>query len=825
MMTTQACPNCGTQHDIRVYVSGQKVTCRCGIRFEVRRGDSAGAAGALRNTVVPGGSGVFERQSRVGPAVTVVPGSGVQASSMAANGASRPAENITFVPGGEPLGVAAPASVIASRQLTPASGIAASASVVASRQVTPASGDAAPASMEVSRQETPASDVPESGVARAEAPGQTPLPPSALPLPGVAAPADVASGVALPSDVAGGDVPVAATVVRSSVKTGTGSEHSDVNVHEVSTFLTGKKVELPGFELMEVLGRGGMGEVWLARQQSLGRTVAVKLLPSRLAKDPEFVTRFEKEATALAALNHPHIIQIIDRGVAGENYFFVMEYVEGRSLREAMATGVTPERALKVILSVARAIECAHDKGIIHRDLKPENILLDGRGHVKVADFGLAGIQGPDTRLQLTATAVAMGTLNYMAPEQRRDAKNVDGRADLFSLGVMLYEVLTGELPLGRFKLPSAKVPGLDPRVDAVVERLLETDPEARYAKAGELCAALEAMTSNSSAPGMPVSEVEGRVVPAGARTRSQLSRRVKSGWRRVRAGLSVVGGLALLGFAVRSFLGPVSLHFGKDDRVVIGTNGVQVAPGEKHWPPNTYGEVFASVNMVDAAKPGGPSRFEVGFDKGEEEINVHSGQWRLVEGQLQAIQGGKESDGQRLVPRAYVAHRYFSSNDFRAEVLMNVKPLGKQYPEEPEAQHYGELAFRIKDLQVSAFAIPGAGMRLAWRYFTDGGQEVVGNSALDTDNLVEDEMPLPAHGPYLVRLQMQRMKNGGVLVEAFLNNERFARKLLPGLEDRVGKVALGCRNLECSFDDLKVKGVLESRPKRKVAQGAGGAE
>jgi serine/threonine-protein kinase len=636
----------------------------------------------------------------------------------------------------------------------------------------------------------------------------------------VAAPVEVTSGVALPSDVVGGSAPVEPTMVRSSVKTSSGSAHSDLGDHDLGTFVTSGKVDLPGFELMEMLGRGGMGEVWLARQQSLGRTVAVKLLPPRLAKDPEFVTRFEKEATALAALNHPHIIQIIDRGVAGEHYFFVMEYVEGRSLREAMSAGLTPERGLKILLAVARAIECAHDKGIIHRDLKPENILLDGRGHVKVADFGLAGIRAPDSRLQLTATAVAMGTLNYMAPEQRRDAKNVDGRADLFSIGVMLYEVLTGELPLGRFKPPSAKVPGLDARVDAVVERLLETDPEARYARASELAAALEAMVSATSAPGLSQGDVEGRVVPAGARPATNLSRQVKAGWRRVRAGLSVVGGLALLGLAVRWFVGPVSLHLGQDDKLVIGTQGVKVRPGQKPWPPNTYGEVFASVNVVEAAKPGGPSRVEVGFDAGKEELNVHSGQWTLVDGQLRAVQGGKETNGKRLVPRAYVAHRYFSTNDFRADVVMDVKPLGKEYPEEPDAQHYGELAFRITNLQVSAFAIPEAGMRLAWRYFKEDGEEVVGNSALDTDNLVEDEMPLPRHGPYLVSLRMQRVKNG-VMVEAFLNNQRFARKLLPGLEDRVGKVALGCRNLECTFDDLKVRGVLEARPQRKVAGSA----
>ena len=810
MMMTQTCPNCGTQHDIRVYVSGQKLACRCGIRFEVRRGDSGAAAGA-RNTVVPGASGVFNRPFRSG--MTAVPGSGVHPSSMNLNGATRMEDRVTFVPGSESLGVAAPAQVSSGADVRPVQGLE-RLGVAASAQ---ASGV------------TVVRSVPGSGASGAVSPGapgaaaNEDAPVSEAMLPGVAAPADVTSGVALPFDVLEKDAPVHATVVRPSVAKE--PARSDMDGHDLSTFVTGGKVDLPGFELMEVLGRGGMGEVWLARQQSLGRTVAVKLLPPRLAKDPEFVTRFEKEATALAALNHPHIIQIIDRGVAGEHYYFVMEYVEGRSLREAMAAGLTPEKGLSILLAVARAIECAHDKGIIHRDLKPENILLDGRGHVKVADFGLAGILAPDSRLQLTATAVAMGTLNYMAPEQRRDAKNVDGRADLFSIGVMLYEVLTGELPLGRFKLPSSKVPGLDPRVDGVVERLLETDPAARYAKTGELCRALEAMVSNTSAPGGAQSEVSGRGGEAGARPTSELSRQVKLGWRRVRAGLSVVGGLALLGFAVRGFVGPVSLHLGQDDKVVIGTHGVTVRGGDKAWPPNTYGEVFASANLVEAAKPGGPSRFEVGFDRGEEEINVHSGQWTLVDGQLQAVQGGKETDGQRLVPRAYVAHRYFSTNDFRAEVVMNVKPLGKKYPAEPDAQHYGELAFRIKDLQISAFAIPEAGMRLAWRYFTEDGREVVGNSALDTDNLVEDEMPLPAHGPYLIGLQMQRGKNGGVLVEAYLNNERFARKLLPGLENRVGKVALGCRNLACTFDDLKIRGVLESRPQRRVANGAGGVE
>ncbi|AEI67462.1 serine/threonine-protein kinase [Corallococcus macrosporus] len=737
--TTQACPNCGHQHDIRVYVSGQRVQCRCGIRFEARRGDVS--AELARNTMPPPASGIPERRAP-------------------ANGTSGV---VTAVPHAEPE-----------------------------------------PGIEISLSRVPEPARPAGAVNG---------------LPGVTAPI---SGVALPG-AGDSDAPQDPTLVRSSAKTGAGSARSDLHGHqEDSTFVGAGKVDLPGFELLEMLGRGGMGEVWLARQQSLGRTVAVKLLPPRLAKDPEFVTRFEKEATALAALNHPNIVQIIDRGVAGEHYYFVMEYVEGRSLREAMSAGLPREQGLKFILSVARAIECAHDKGIIHRDLKPENILLDGRGNVKVADFGLAGIRAPDSRLQLTATSVAMGTLNYMAPEQRRDAKNVDGRADLFSLGVILYEVLTGELPLGRFKLPSAKVPGVDPRVDPVVDRLLEQDPHARYEKAADLCAALEAMIATSSGPHQPRADLDGRLVPASARPVRQgaLSRNLRTGWRRVRGGLSLVGGLAVLGLAVRWFVGPVSLQLGEDRRGAAGSNHDRGRPRKPLvLPPNTYGEVFSTMSFAAPAKPGGTSRLELGFNEGEEEINVHSGQWRLVEGELQVVQAGKETNGRRLVPRAYIAQRYFSSNEFAAEVLMDVSPLGPEYAQEADAQHYGELAFRIKDTQISAFAIPDVGMRLAWRYFTPDGREVVGNSAQDTEALVEDEMPLPAHGPYQVRLQLRR-NNSGVLVEAFLNNERFARKLLVGLEDHVAKVALGCRNLSCSFDDLKVRGHLMPRPVRRVAAG-----
>ncbi|HEY0096461.1 MAG TPA: serine/threonine-protein kinase, partial [Archangium sp.] len=393
------------------------------------------------------------------------------------------------------------------------------------------------------------------------------------------------------------------------------------------TFVAGS-AELPGYELVRVLGRGGMGEVWLARQKSLHRMVAVKILPPRLAKDPEFVTRFDKEATALAALNHPNIVQIIDRGVAGEHYYFVMEYVEGRSLRDVMRE-LSPPEALRVAMQVARAIECAHDKDIIHRDLKPENILLDARGHVKVADFGLAGIRRPDSRLQLTATAVAMGTLNYMAPEQRRDAKNVDGRADLFSFGVVLYEMLTGEIPVGRFKLPSERVQGLDARVDEVVARLLENEPEARYPKAAEVCRALEGLVSGTSLP------------PGALREQEQLSpvkRRLSTGWRTVRTGLTVLGGLVVIFAGARRVLGQVTLYESASGKLVLGSWLPRWVDKGRPWPANTDGDVFVASTVEELAD--GRVRLGVDFVAGQEELNAHAGTWKLEKGQLQVIQG-----------------------------------------------------------------------------------------------------------------------------------------------------------------------------------------
>jgi tRNA A-37 threonylcarbamoyl transferase component Bud32 len=256
----------------------------------------------------------------------------------------------------------------------------------------------------------------------------------------------------------------------------------------------------PQLEILDLLGYGGMGAVYKARQKNLDRIVALKIIRPEAADTPAFAERFNREARMLARLNHPHIVAIHDFGEVsvsdpGGNsrpprtlYFFLMEYVDGSNLRQQIRSGeLTPQQALKVVPQICEALQYAHDEGIVHRDIKPENILLDKRGRVKIADFGLAKLAAGSTDdLTLTATHHVLGTVRYMAPEQMEGSHAVDHRADIYSLGVVFYEMLTREVPAGHFEPPSKKVQ-VDVRLDDIVLRALAREPERRYQHASDV--------------------------------------------------------------------------------------------------------------------------------------------------------------------------------------------------------------------------------------------------------------------------------------------------------------------------------------------------
>ena len=286
----------------------------------------------------------------------------------------------------------------------------------------------------------------------------------------------------------------------------------------------------PDLEILELVGRGGMGVVYKARQKRLDRLVALKILAPKISQDPAFAERFAREARAMAMLNHPHVVAVHDFGQADGLYYFIMEFVDGVNLRRLLNAGkLAAEEALAIVPQICEALQYAHDHGVVHRDIKPENLLLDKEGRVKIADFGIAKLTRqtqssghascvePDaadgTRRvpasDLTAAGQIMGTPQYMAPEQIEHPLDVDHRADIYSLGVVFYQMLTGELPVGRFSPPSKKVQ-IDVRLDEVVLRALEKEPERRYQQAGEIKTCVETIVTtphnpvlNSSASGV----------------------------------------------------------------------------------------------------------------------------------------------------------------------------------------------------------------------------------------------------------------------------------------------------------------------------------
>ena len=299
----------------------------------------------------------------------------------------------------------------------------------------------------------------------------------------------------------------------------TSTDQSDIptNVTPPAGFVPPDPAELAGqfpqLEILELLGQGGMGVVYKARQRQLDRLVALKILPPQIGRTEAFAERFTREARSLARLSHPRIVMIYDFGHTEAGlYYFIMEFVDGTDLRRVIQTGeLSASEALNIIPQICEALQYAHEEGIVHRDIKPENILLNKKGQVRIADFGLAKLldrpaAGPTS--MLTKVGQQMGTPHYMAPEQIEHPSEVDHRADIYSLGVVFYEMLTGELPLGRFDPPSQRAQ-VDVRLDNVVLRTLEKEPERRYQHVSEVKTDVEAISCDgrSAASSRPAAD------------------------------------------------------------------------------------------------------------------------------------------------------------------------------------------------------------------------------------------------------------------------------------------------------------------------------
>ncbi len=271
------------------------------------------------------------------------------------------------------------------------------------------------------------------------------------------------------------------------------------------------------YELKKLIGSGGMADVYMATDSLLGRTVAVKILHPQYAKDPVFVARFRQEAQAAANLNQDNIVNVYDWGIENSTYYLVMEYVEGRDLKDIILQGgqLLPERAAEIAMSICLALEAAHAQGVVHRDIKPQNIIVTYDSKIKVMDFGIARTTGGSA---MTETGTIMGTAQYISPEQAQ-GRAADPRSDLYSLGIALYEMLTGKVPFDgenpvaiAYKhvredpLPPSMInPDISPELEAVVMKALSKNPENRYQSAVEMYSDLERCLEGAPVYATPV--------------------------------------------------------------------------------------------------------------------------------------------------------------------------------------------------------------------------------------------------------------------------------------------------------------------------------
>ena len=361
------------------------------------------------------------------------------------------------------------------------------------------------------------------------------------------------------------------------------------------------------YTIFERVGAGGMAEVYRARDELLGRDVAVKVLSERFARDGSFVERFRREAQSAANLNHPQIVSLYDYGSDGDAYFIVMEFIDGTSLADVIRNEapLLPERAAEIALDVTKALDRAHTAGIVHRDIKPGNILLTKDGHTKVTDFGIARAAHGDNEQTMTQTGMVIGTAAYLSPEQAQ-GEPVDGRSDLYSLGVVLYEMLAGHAPFaGDTPLaiaykhvrefaapPSSMNPDVPAELDAVVMKALAKNPENRYQNAVEFEQDLQRFLSGQHVHATPLMNDETQIGGAVPVTATQVLRpdtattravpppeRSRTGWYL----LAALGILLLFGLAAW----------------LLFNNLVGESPAPKVMVPNVVGKDVGAAKTI----------------------------------------------------------------------------------------------------------------------------------------------------------------------------------------------------------------------------------